>query len=73
MIQSIFNFDNINFNGDNISCDGNSILLLSLLKKYNILSSLDFITFNDIRRVPKCFNFDIVSQNILRNLLGYFN
>lgn len=35
MIQSIFNFDNINFNGGNISCDGGSILLLSFLKKYN--------------------------------------
>ena len=43
MIQSIFNFDNINFNGGNISCDGGSILLLSFLKKYNLLSSLDDI------------------------------
>ena len=45
MIQSIFNFDNINFNGGNISCDGGSILLLSFLKKYNLLSSLDDIPF----------------------------
>ena len=73
MIQSIFNFDNINFNGGNISCDGGSILLLSFLKKYNLLSSLDDIPFNDTRRLPKYSNSDIVTQIVLRNLLGYFN
>lgn len=73
MIQSIFNFDNINFNGGNISCDGGSILLLSFLKKYNLLSLLDDIPFNDTRRLPKYSNSDIVTQIVLRNLLGYFN
>ena len=73
MIQSIFNFDNINFNGGNISCDGGSILLLSFLKKYNLLPSLDDIPFNDTRRLPKYSNSDIVTQIVLRNLLGYFN
>ena len=67
MIQSIFNFDNINFNGGNISCDGGSILLLSFLKKYNLLSSLDDIPFNDTRRLPKYSNSDIVTQIVLRN------
>ena len=60
MIQSIFNFDNINFNGG-------SILLLSFLKKYNLLSSLDDIPFNDTRRLPKYSNSDIVTQIVLRN------
>ena len=68
MIQSIFNFDNINFNGGNISCDGGSILLLSFLKKYNLLSSLDDIPFNDTRRLPKYSNSDIITQIVLRNL-----
>ena len=56
MIQSIFNFDNINFNGGNISCDGGSILLLSFLKKYNLLSSLDDIPFNDTRKRKRQIN-----------------
>ncbi len=43
MILSKNIFDNINFNGGNISCDGGSILLLSFLKKYNLLSSLNSI------------------------------
>ncbi len=73
MIQSIFNFDNINFNSGNISCDGGSILLLSFLKKYNLLSSLDSISFNDTRRLPKYSNSNIASQIVLRNLLDYFN
>ena len=73
MILSKNIFDNINFNGGNISCDGGSILLLSFLKKYNLLSSLNSIPFSDTRRMPKYSNSDITSQIILRNLLGYFN
>lgn len=33
MLLSIFNFDNINFNSDNIFYDDSGILLLSSLKK----------------------------------------
>lgn len=66
-------FDNINFNGGNISCDGGSILLLSFLKKYNLLSQLNSIPFNDNRRFPKYSNSNITGQIILHNLLGYFN
>lgn len=66
-------FDNINFNGGNTSCDGGSILLLSFLKKFNILSEFNSIPFNDTRKLPKYSNSDIAFQMILRNLLGYFN
>ena len=34
---------------------------------------LDDIPFNDTRRLPKYSNSDIVTQIVLRNLLGYFN
>ena len=61
MIQSIFNFDNINFNGGNISCDGGSILLLSFLKKYNLLSSLDDIPFND---TEDCLSIPILTLSL---------
>lgn len=73
MIQSIFNFDNINFSSSNTSYDDGSILLLSFLKKFSLLSSLNYIPFIDTRRLPKYFNFDIVTQIVLSNLLGYFN
>ncbi|NDO41984.1 hypothetical protein CWE04_06050 [Thomasclavelia cocleata] len=66
-------FDNINFNGGNISYDGGSILLLSFLKKYNLLSQLCSISFNNTRKLLKYSNSDITCQIILRNLLDYFN
>lgn len=62
MIQSIFNFDNINFNGGNISCDGGSILLLSFLKKYNLLSSLDDIPFIMIQE--DCLSIPILTLSL---------
>lgn len=73
MIHTNNIFDNINFNGGNISCDGGSILLLSFIQKNHLLSSLKDTPFNDSRKFPKYSNHDILSQVIIRNLLGYFN
>lgn len=56
MIHTNNIFDNINFNGGNISCDGGSILLLSFIQKNHLLSSLKDIPFNDSRKFPKYSN-----------------
>ena len=66
-------FDNINFNGGNLSSDGGAILLLQYLYQINLLDKLKGIPFNDQRQLPKYSNTNILSQLIAKNLLGYFN
>ena len=66
-------FDNINFNGGNLSSDGGAILLLQYLHQIHLRDKLSKIPFNDQRQLPVFSNIDILSQLIGKNLLGYFN
>lgn len=66
-------FDNINFNGGNLSSDGGSILLLHFMSKIRLADQLSEIPFYDLRDLPVYSNTDILYQLISRTLLGYFN
>ena len=66
-------FDNINFNGGNLSSDGGAILLLQYLHQIHLRDKLSQMPFNDQRHLPAFSNIDILSQLIGKNLLGYFN
>lgn len=66
-------FDNINFNGGNLSSDGGAILLLNYLGKIHFEDKLGQIHFNDNRHLPVYSNSDILYQLTCRTLLGYFN
>ena len=66
-------FDNINFDGGNLSSDGGAILLLQYLHQIHLRDKLSKIPFNDQRQLPVFSNIDILSQLIGKNLLGYFN
>lgn len=66
-------FDNINFNGGNLSSDGGAILLLHFISKIKLAERLSEIPFIDTRNQPLYSNNDILYQLISRTLLGYFN
>lgn len=71
MIQTNSKFDNINFNGGNLSSDGGHILISQFLKQINLKSNLSNIPFCDSRRFPVHSNISILMQLIIRCLLGY--
>lgn len=71
MIQTNSKFDNINFNGGNLSSDGGHILIAQFLKQINLKSNLSNIPFCDSRRFPVHSNISILMQLIIRCLLGY--
>ena len=52
MIHSNSIFDNINFNGGQLSSDGGSILLSQFLKQIHLDSILKDISFWDFRTLP---------------------
>jgi hypothetical protein len=66
-------FDNINFNGGNLSSDGGAILLLQYLEQIHLSEKISAVPFNDKRSLPVYSNTDILYQLIARDLLGYFN
>lgn len=72
MIHSIFQFDNINFNGGNLSSDGGSLLMFSYISNHHFFNSLSGISFSDARRYFRHSNSGILTQLIERSLLGYF-
>lgn len=71
MIHSNSNFDNINFNGGNLSSDGGHILISQFLKQMGLKSLLKSIPFCDSRRFPVYSNVSILIQLIIRCILGY--
>ena len=71
MIQTNSLFDKINFNGENLSSDGGSILLSQFLEKINLKKLLDSISFVDLRHLPVYSNTNILFQQIIKCLLGY--
>lgn len=71
MIHSNSNFDNINFNGGNLSSDGGHILIHQFLKQIGLKSLLKGIPFCDSRRFPVYSNISILIQLIIRCILGY--
>ena len=71
MIQTNSLFDKINFNGGNLSSDGESILLSQFLEKINLKKLLDSISFVDLRHLPVYSNTNILFQQIIKCLLGY--
>lgn len=73
MIHSATCFDNINFDGGNLSSDGGSILLSSFIANHHFLDSLSAIPFHDYRKGVIHSNTDIMRQLIERHCLGYFN
>lgn len=73
MLNNIPCFDKINFNGGNLSSDGESILLLQFLHNTSLSDKLSFIPFNDNRKHPVYSNADILYQLISRVLIGYFS
>ena len=73
MLNSNPVFDNINFNGGNLSSDSGAILLLNYLGKIHFEDKLGQIHFNDTRRLPVYSDSDILYQLTCRTLLGYFN
>lgn len=73
MLNSLPCFDNIDFNGGNLSSDGGSILLLHFLRKMNIADQFRKIPFNDNRFLPVYSNGDIMAQLTARTLPGYFS
>lgn len=73
MIHSNSIFDNINFNGGQLSSDGGSILLSQFLKQIHLDSILKDISFWDFRTLPVYSNTTILKQLIQRCLLGYHN
>ena len=66
MIHSITDFDNINFDGGNLSSDGGSILLSSYIADKHYLDALSNVTFNDHRKCPIHSNKAIIQQMIER-------
>ena len=73
MIHNITQFDNYDFNGGSLSSDGGSILLIRFIQKNHLLDSFDSLPFFDIRKTFIHSNESILSQLIIRNLLGYFS
>ena len=73
MIHNITQFDNYDFNGGSLSSDGGSILLIRFIQKNHLLDSFDSLPFFDIRKTFIHSNERILSQLIIRNLLGYFS
>lgn len=73
MLDCAPNFDNIDFNGGNLSSDGGSILMLQFFRNIGIQSKLKTIPYEDHRSLPLYSNHEIQSQLICRSMLGYFN
>lgn len=64
MIHSAAQFDNINFDGGNLSSDGGSILLSSYIANHNYLDALSSMHFQDNRKGAIHSNTDIMRQMI---------
>lgn len=73
MIHSADQFDNINFNGGNLSSDGGSILLASYIDNKCYMNDLSTISYDDNRKAPIHSNNHILQQMVERCCLGYFN
>lgn len=73
MIHSADQFDNINFNGGNLSSDGGSILLASYIDNKCYMNDLSTISYDDNRKTPIHSNNHILQQMVERCCLGYFN
>lgn len=73
MVHKISAFDNINFNGGNLSSDGGAILLLQFLNQIGFDELIKSIPYCDSRKFRIHSNTSILLQLIYKKLLGYFS